>query len=59
MISFAKFIRILNPRYKMPKYMELFMKDIKSNKRYCVCLHKSYGRRMLMGGSHAIKGRLV
>ena len=47
-ISFAKFVKMLDPPYKIPEYMKSFIKDMESNKRYCVCLHKHYGKNTLI-----------
>ena len=46
-ISFAKFVEMLDPPYKIPEYMKSFIKNMESNKRYCVCVHKRYGKNTL------------
>ena len=47
-ISFAKFVKMLDPSCKIPEYMKSFIRDMKSNKRYCVSLHRRAGRKTLM-----------
>ena len=44
-ISFAKFVKMLDPPYKIPEYMKSFIKDMESNKRYCITSHRHAGRR--------------
>ena len=39
---------MLNPPYKIPEYMKSFIKDIEKGKKYCVCLHKNYGKRTII-----------
>lgn len=43
-ISFAKFIEMLDLPYKIPEYMNAFIKDMESNEKYCICLHRHAGR---------------
>ena len=51
-ISFAKFVEMLDSsssvipksKYKIPEYVESFIKDMENNKRYCVVLHRHAGR---------------
>ena len=47
-ISFGEFVKMLNPSYKIPEYMKSFIKDIEKGKKYCVCLHKNYGKRTII-----------
>ena len=47
-VSFAEFVEMLDLSYEIPEYMKSFIKDMESNKRYCVCLHKHYGKNTLI-----------
>ena len=47
-ISFAKFVKMLDPSYKIPEYMKSFIRDMEDGKRYCVCLHRHAGRKTVM-----------
>ncbi len=48
-ISFKKFVKeyLDLPNYKIPEYMKSFIKEMESNKRYCICLHRYAGRKTL------------
>ncbi len=48
-ISFKKFVKeyLDLPNYKIPEYMKSFIKEMESNKRYCVTLHRHAGRKTL------------
>jgi hypothetical protein len=48
-ISFAKFVEALDLPYKIPEYMKSFIKDMESNKRYCLCLHRHAGKKTIGG----------
>lgn len=45
--TFAEFVKMLDPPYKIPEYMKSFIKDMENNKRYCICLHRHAGRRTI------------
>lgn len=46
-ISFAKFVKMLDPSCEIPEYMKSFIKDMESNKRYCICMHRHAGRNYI------------
>ena len=49
-ITFEKFVKkYLDLPYEIPEYMKSFIKGMEGNKRYCICLHKHYGRNTFKG----------
>jgi len=47
MISFAKFVELIDPPSQIPEYIKSFIKDMGNNKKYYVCLYRHAGKRTI------------